>query len=673
MGATVATEEVDVALGASYRLVELIGRGATGEVWRGVDRRTDETIAAKLLRPEHLEDDVLIDRFLRERSILTGLRDENVVAVRDLVVEGNRLAIVMDYVDGGSLRDVLRTDGPLPPGVALGVSAAVLDGLAAAHDGRVLHRDVKPDNVLLSSRWRELGPGGVKLSDFGISQILADLATTTTGLIGTPEYMAPEQLVTGAGDLPADVYGAGVMLYELLAGRTPFAGAGTGYTVAHRHVTSMPPRIPVPDRVWDLLADLLDKDPTRRPTARTAAARLKAVREEVPDLPALPPQESPDQFASAGGPATEVRGLTPPAADPETGVAGETGHAEVQPLPELGTAGQATMLRSMPSIPVAAPTTPTKIDPPSLWSRVSWRDPRTIAVLVAGALLIGGSVFLLARSGVDPSADAPPTATSTVRAQQQSPAKPTGLGISRSASWDARARVAELTTTYSAERSALAGPFLEVVPGENGANAADGCPAVQWQGATVKLNRSSVTGIESPCGWSVEPARLAARGSVTVLARVPLVLKGTDPGAELQTWLESVATATETATSDAQVTSTAYPAQRLTDIQVVAPARTVSGKTLNISLVPVWPSGPDDLNPLFRSPPTGEASAMLTAAAGGKAGVRFGDGCAGALLLSSDGLVVTARSVAQTCQVNAKVGNFIDLASNTFSIATRGN
>ena len=307
-------EAFDSALGASYVLDERIGRGATGEVWRGTDRRTGETVAAKVLHREHLEDDTLVERFVRERSILVGLRHPNVVAVRDLVVEGERLAIVMEFVGGGSLRDTLRERGPLRPAVAFRVVGAVLDGLAAAHDRHVLHRDLKPDNVLLASAWQYLGPGAVKLSDFGISEIVADGTRSSSGLIGTPEYMAPEQLVTGAGDLPADVYGVGILLYELLGGRTPFAGPGTGYAVAHRHVTSEAPRLPVPDPVWDVIAGMLAKDPARRPTARVAAAQLRRLGPAVSDLEAIPAQGTPDDFRSAGGPATELRGLTAPTA-----------------------------------------------------------------------------------------------------------------------------------------------------------------------------------------------------------------------------------------------------------------------------------------------------------------------------------------------------------------------
>lgn len=661
-------EAFDTALGASYRLDEPVGRGATGEVWRGVDRRTGEPVAAKILHREHLEDDTLVERFVRERSILVGLRHPNVVGIRDLVVEGERLAIVMEYVGGGSLRDTLRERGPLRPAVALRVVAAVLDGLAAAHDRHVVHQDVKPDNVLLASAWQYLGPGAVKLSDFGVAEMVADRRSGSTGLVGTPEYMAPELLVTGAGDLPADVYGAGVLLYELLAGRTPFAGPGTGYVVAHRHVTSEVPRLVVPDPLWDAITAMLAKDPARRPTARVAAAQLRRVAPSVSDLPALPAQEAPEDFRSAGGPATEVRGLVVPDASPvPTSVPREADARPAAPLPDLGTATQATLLRSMPVLPVAAAPAATAVGARA--PRWSWRDPRVIALVVAGALLIGLGVFVIVRAAgrtEDATTTAPP-----VQAQQQGTAAKSGLGVSRSATWDPTSRTASLTLTYSAQAAPLRGPFLEVLPAPAGGDGT--CPAVQWQGASAQPNVRSVTGIETPCAWSVDPGVVPAQQSVSASASVLLPLGAGDPTARLQEWLRSAGEATQTATTDSQVTSTAYPAQRLSGIEVVGPTRTVSGRTLNVRLVPVWPSGQDDLHPMLVSPGTGDPAQSLQAVAGGTSGVRFVDQCSGALSISKDGLVVQAQSVAQDCTIGARVGNFTNLASQPFEITTRGS
>ena len=656
-------EGPDRALGASYRLSELIGRGAAGEVWRGVDRRTQDPIAAKLLRPEFVADHELVGRFLRERSILVGLRHPAVVAIRDLVAEGEQLAIVMEYVDGGSLRTALA-DGPLAPRRAVQVTAAVLDGLAYAHEQQVLHRDIKPDNVLLTADWQ------VKLSDFGIASLLEERQTSTTGLVGTPEYLAPELLLTGKAGLPVDLYGTGVLLYELLAGRTPFAGPGTGYAIAHRHVTNLAPRLPIPDQLWRVLEQLLAKDPAARPTAAEAANLLRALPASVLDVPALASQDDPDEFARAAGPLTEVRGLAPEADSSPGQQAGapaeQVGSAvEKASVPDLGDGSGGTVLRATPAVPSSRPAEP--VDAPT-GNQPKRRRRRVILIAAAGVLLVAlGTVWFVLHPRQR--AAAPPVTPTTAPVQQQSQTRPTGLGISRTATWDPQQQTVQLTITYSAERAPLRGPYLEVLPSVGGTGP---CPTVVWEGGVARPNLSSVTGIDTACAWAVDPAPVPARGSTTVTAEITLPTLGGDPAA-LSEWLRLAADATEAATNDSQTTSTAYPAQRLAGIEVVAPSRTVSGKTLRISLLPVWPNGTDQLDPLFVSPSSGAPSTTLRAIAGGTQGVRLADGCSGALSTTSDGLVVIAQSVADDCRVNASVGNFIDLTSNTFAITTRGS
>jgi serine/threonine-protein kinase len=163
-----------------------------------------------------------------------------------------------------------------------------------------------------------------------------------------------------------------------------------------------------------------------------------------------------------------------------------------------------------------------------------------------------------------------------------------------------------------------------------------------------------------------------AQGSASVSARFPLSLDGPDPTSALQEWLDDAAAKTGAAVSDPELGGTAYPVQRMQGIEVAAPQRTVSQKTLRLTLYPVWPGGTDTLNPVYRSPAIGAPSSLLTAVAGGESGVRFSDGCSGALAVSPDGLVVTALTVAPECHVAAQVGNFTALSSNTFAIVTRG-
>lgn len=655
------------ALGASYRLGDRIGGGAAGEVWRATDTRTGETVAAKLLRPEHAADHAVVERFIRERSLLTGLRHPNIVAVRDLVVEGDRLAIVMDYLEGGSLRDVLADQRTLAPTVAVHFAASVLDGLAAAHQRQILHRDVKPDNVLLEGDWRTSRQDGVKVTDFGIAEMISEQPRTGSGgLLGTPEYMAPELISTGEAGPPADVYGAGILFYELLAGRTPFAGPGTDYTIAQRHVTAKLPALKLPAELWRLVRSLLDKDPRSRPTAAEAAATLRRLSGSVYVVPPLALVPLPQTFERADRPATAVRGVAEPTPDEMVPAPVRRHHSG--PAPDLGTPGQATMHRPLPQRPVT-PAEPER-QPDDGPQRPWWKTPRVI-IMAAGALVIligaGVAAILLTR----PQVAAPPPASTApappaMQASQQDQPTPTGLGISRRAEYDPGTATIRLTITYSAQNAALRGPFLEVLPGVDQKAA---CPTVSWTGAKQEQNLPSVTGISQRCGWSVDGVTVPAQGSkeVSVAVRQPIA-----DSSQLQTWLQTAAETTAAAVEDDEVTGTAYPVQRLRDIQLSTPSSTVSQQILPVTLVPVWPSGTDKVNPLYKSPSVGAPSEMLVAIAGGEKGIRFSDGCSGAVSVSSDGLTVTALSQTPECTINAKVGNFSDLQSPPFAIVTRG-
>lgn len=274
-GSPTVDDEGARALGSSYAVFERIGRGATGVVHRGLDRRTGDVVAVKVLRPELASDAAVVERFLRERAILTRLADPHTVGLRDLVVEGDTVALVTDYVDGGDLRALLGREGPLPVEVAVDLAAQILDGLAAAHERGVVHCDLKPENVLVT----RVDDGLLaRVTDFGIATLLRGAPSDPApSLVGSPDYMAPEVVEGRALTPAADLYGTGIVLYELLSGRTPFAG-GPAVAVLRRHVEEPPLRLPdVPGAVWNQIVTLLAKDPRRRPpSARVAAARLRA-------------------------------------------------------------------------------------------------------------------------------------------------------------------------------------------------------------------------------------------------------------------------------------------------------------------------------------------------------------------------------------------------------------
>ncbi|WP_405390455.1 serine/threonine protein kinase [Streptomyces sp. NBC_01102] len=273
-------------VGSKYLLEEPLGRGATGTVWRARQRETagaeaavagqpGETVAIKVLKEELANDADVVMRFLRERSVLLRLTHANIVRTRDLVVEGDLLALVMDLVDGPDLHRYLRENGALTPVAASLLTAQIADALAASHADGVVHRDLKPANVLLDERNGEMHP---MLTDFGIAR-LADSPglTRTHEFVGTPAYVAPESAEGRPQTSAVDIYGAGILLYELVTGRPPFAG-GTALEVLHRHLSEEPRRpTTVPEPLWTVIERCLRKDPDQRPSAVNLARALRTV------------------------------------------------------------------------------------------------------------------------------------------------------------------------------------------------------------------------------------------------------------------------------------------------------------------------------------------------------------------------------------------------------------
>lgn len=274
-------------IGSRYTAHQILGRGSAGTVWLGDG--PEGPVAIKLLREDLASDQELVGRFVQERTALLGLDHPHVVAVRDLVVDGNDLALVMDLVRGTDLRTRLDRERRLAPEAAVAIVADVADGLAAAHAAGIVHRDVKPENILLDMEG-PLGPGNAHpalLTDFGVAKLIdTPRRTKTTKIIGTPDYLAPE-IVEGLPPRAAvDIYALATVLYELLAGFTPFGGGHPG-AVLRRHVTETVVPLPgIPDELWQLLVQCLAKAPASRLRASELAARL---REQLPHLAGIPP------------------------------------------------------------------------------------------------------------------------------------------------------------------------------------------------------------------------------------------------------------------------------------------------------------------------------------------------------------------------------------------------
>ncbi len=353
---------MDTPLGSRYRLGEEIGRGGMGIVHRGQDL-DGRTYAIKMLRPELAGEPDVVVRFIRERSALTGIRDPNLVAVHDLVVEGDSLAIVMDLVEGGDLRRTLRSQGVLPPAEVARIGAGVASALAAAHRAGVLHRDVKPENVLLDDTST---PATVRLADFGIARLVgASAMSRTTGVVGTPRYVPPETWSSEPAVFASDLYGLGIVLYEALCGVPPFVG-DFGEVMAG-HVTRNPGRpFGIPNPLWNVVADLLIKDPAARPDrASELAAVLAALAESLAGLPAAPRLDRPPTGAT-------IFLDLPPLPPVEDEVASEASGSDTHLLPVLtwGDAG--------------GPPRATVVDP-----RVNGRGRRP-ALAVAAVVIVTG-------------------------------------------------------------------------------------------------------------------------------------------------------------------------------------------------------------------------------------------------------------------------------------------
>ncbi|MGW6060882.1 serine/threonine-protein kinase [Streptomyces sp. NPDC055189] len=317
-------------IGSRYTAHQILGRGSAGTVWLG--EGPEGAVAIKLLREDLASDQELVGRFVQERTALLSLDHARVVGVHDLVVDGNDLALVMDLVRGTDLRTRLDRERRLAPEAAVAIVADVADGLAAAHAAGIVHRDVKPENVLLDMQG-PLGPGGshpALLTDFGVAKLIdSPRRTRATKIIGTPDYLAPEIIEGLPPRAAVDIYALATVLYELLAGFTPFGGGHPG-AVLRRHVTETVVPLPgIPDELWQLMVQCLAKAPASRLRASELAARLRELQPLVAGMPPLdvdepdaeqPAEEAEEEPAPEPTPGAPRRGAVPlvPGSSPDS-------------------------------------------------------------------------------------------------------------------------------------------------------------------------------------------------------------------------------------------------------------------------------------------------------------------------------------------------------------------
>jgi eukaryotic-like serine/threonine-protein kinase len=266
-------------LDGRYAVTARLAHGGMATVYLALDTRLDRQVALKVMHAELARDDEFVRRFIGEARSVARLNHQNVVAVFDQGADGPFLYLAMEYVPGRTLKELLRERGRFSPATALDIMTGVLDGLAAAHASGIVHRDVKPENVLLTP------DGRVKVADFGLARAQAAAGHTRAGLlIGTVAYLPPEQVTGDSAGPRGDVYSAGVVLFELLTGRPPFSG-DTPLSVAYQHVNSGVPApssvMPgIPAAVDQLVLAATSRDPAQRPANAGEFARaVRQVRE----------------------------------------------------------------------------------------------------------------------------------------------------------------------------------------------------------------------------------------------------------------------------------------------------------------------------------------------------------------------------------------------------------
>ncbi|WP_035303145.1 Stk1 family PASTA domain-containing Ser/Thr kinase [Actinokineospora inagensis] len=378
---------VGALLEQRYRVDAPLARGGMSAVYRGVDTRLDRPVAIKVMDSRFAADKTFVERFEREARSAAKIHHPNVVAVHDQGLDGDHVYLVMELVSGGTLRDLLTERGTLPVPLAVAVMEPVLSALAAAHREGLIHRDVKPENVLI-------GTGGmVKVADFGLVRAVSSVGTTKSSVIlGTVAYLSPEQVTTGTATARGDVYSAGIVLYEALTGSPPYTG-DNALTVAYRHVNDdVPPpsaAVPgIPPMLDELVVRATRRDPAARPADGAAflvelqqvRATLSLPRMRVPIPNPAPPDSTTTSAHSLSGQlpsgpthaaAEELAALDPedtvkvPAAaiasnqnqnlDPDSTLRTAPPQSVPFPQPQSGAFPQATVVHQVPGFSAAGP------------------------------------------------------------------------------------------------------------------------------------------------------------------------------------------------------------------------------------------------------------------------------------------------------------------------------
>ena len=493
-----------------YRLDERIAAGGVGQVWLARDLLLERAVAVKVLRPEYADHPETLDRFRKEALHAGAISHPNVAQVYDYGAAGldGSPYLVMEYVDGSSLADLIAAD-PLDPVRALDIIAQAADGLSAAHRAGLVHRDVKPGNILITSG------GLVKVTDFGIAHAAGQVPVTGPGLVmGTTQYMAPERISGKQGTPASDLYALGIVLHECLTGVPPHDGSPAEVMAAHLYLPLPPLPSGTPTEIEDLVAGLTVKDPARRISdARELAERAAALRDS---LRRVPPTRTPSAYSAAqSGPIAFAAEPAPvPVPAPAPALSGALAIADRGPArpDEWTTPGR--------TAPPTNPPTAARADrpgpPPSpRQSRRREKRRQKAGVLAAGAAIVACAVFAaLLMSG----------AFNEAPAANQAPAAPANgtptPGTVPTQSPSATASAGGVTHSAATPSAMVGQPATGGNQSAAGSSArpASGSPTAGSSGTGSSTTGSSTTG-SSTTGSSTTGAPVSAAPASTVPAQ----------------------------------------------------------------------------------------------------------------------------------------------------------
>ncbi|SDU78577.1 serine/threonine protein kinase [Arcanobacterium phocae] len=645
--------------GSAYRIDSEIGQGASGTVYRGTNKETGQAVAIKILHSQLQGDSEILHRFITERQTLTQLNNNFIIGVEDLVVDAGMLGIVMELAAGPTLGEILSTSGPLPPSYALAIVSQVAQGLAYAHSQHVVHRDIKPDNIIITQP-NNIADPGVKIADFGIAKII-DASSTATQMVGTAHYMAPEFIQENIVNPSVDVYALGISLYQILSNRFPFGKPEDNpFAIAQHHLHSVPPILSgLEPRIWDIVARMLEKNAERRPSANDVVEIIKSIPN---DIQTLSPLDTSDMELSPH-PQTILRGSNSGEGDSGESLTPHIPNINSASLRMLDQPANATILKLTPQksekSSVAHQTK--KLAKPAKTKDHIQKYLIITSVAIAVLVMFGVGIWYLTSGAKAKNSHQ----EANVQANIPSTTYPSGLVVGREA--EIADNKITYTITYSSVKTPLSGKIYESVQNEKT------CIEPVWSpNSNATPHSTSITSIESECGWTLALDRIQQNQPVTVKAEISLDDLDLSTSEDLQKWLTAQASQNQADLNDSSTTSTAYPLQRLIGMHIQAPSRINQGNVIPITIIGQWPGGENTLTPIYTTPSTPNPTSILHDITGGDlSGLRLTDRCSGAVSVTPDGHDMSALHPA-TCQIGATVGNY-DVPEVPLTITSTGS